>query len=100
MSRGNGKLQAKILDLLAGRGRREYRGAGPLDTGELVTELQTAGLVPCADRKAAVFRTYRAVRSLYWRGLVTAEATATDTGAATWTWSLAPPPATAPQKTK
>jgi hypothetical protein len=98
MSRGTGKLQAKILELLGGRGRTVY-GGGPLTTGELADELRAAGLVP-TDRKAAVFRTYRAVRSLYWRGLVTAEATATDTGAATWTWSLAPPPATAPQKTK
>ena len=89
MSKGNGKLGAKIVDLLAGRGRTVY-GGGPLTTGELVTELQAAGLVP-TDRKTAVFRTYRAVRSLYWRGLVAAEATATDTGAATWSWSLAPP---------
>jgi hypothetical protein len=93
MSRGTGKLQAKILDLLAGRGRTVY-GGGPLTTGELADELRAAVLVPCADRKAAVFRTYRAVRSLFWRGLVTAEATFTDTGAATWTWSLAPAAAT------
>jgi hypothetical protein len=62
-----------------------------LDTSELADELRAAALVP-TDRKAAIFQVYRATRALYWRGLVTAEATFTEHGGKTWAWSLARPP--------
>ena len=87
MSRGPGKLQSAILALLSGRGRQVFGGGGALTTGELCDELQAAGFVP-EDRRAAMFRTYRAARSLYWRGALAVEPGCDARGAHTWSWSL------------
>ncbi|MFZ4396552.1 MAG: hypothetical protein ACOYOU_13095 [Kiritimatiellia bacterium] len=92
MSRGLGKLQRAIIDVLSGRTHQVYRfGPGSsADTYELVEEMQAAELVP-ENQRAAGFRVYRACLSLYHRGLLTATGH-TDTDRRdvhfTWSWSL------------
>jgi len=92
MSRGLGKLQRAIIDVLSGRTNQIYRfgpGSGA-DTYELVEELQAAELVP-ENQRAAGFRVYRACLTLYHRGLLTAKGSKVSGRRDvhfTWTWSL------------
>ena len=92
MSRGLGKLQRAIIDVLSGRTNQIYRFSpgSSADTYELVEELQAAELVP-DNQRAAGFRVYRACLTLYHRGLLTVEGTTVPGRRGvhfTWTWSL------------
>jgi len=73
MSRGLGRLQRGIVDLLTGklRGKVYANLRDGLDTRELAEELQAHGLLSdAAPHKQVMGATLRACRSLVTRGLV------------------------------
>jgi len=90
MSKGPGKTQRAILDLLAGRKTGPvYAGGGTLTTAELTDNLVAAGILPEGNRKDAAFRVYRSCGALYHRGLVEAKLVHDeDHGTDCWSWSL------------
>ena len=81
-------MQRAILDLLSGRKTGSVYGGGELTTAELTDNLTAAGILPEGNRKAAVFRVYRACGALYHRGLVKAEwVHDEDHRTRCWSWS-------------
>jgi len=88
MSHGPGRLQRAILAILGGD-TRVYRG-GPLDTSELLKELEERGEIdPERPRKERMGKVVRAAAGLIGRGVAgTYTSDANNPGRRTVTWEL------------
>ena len=76
MSKGLGKLQQAIVELLDGTLERQVVSGAALCTNELLEELQARGLVKeDIPRKIAMFAVRRACHSLLDRGILEGEYT-------------------------
>jgi len=91
MSKGPGKIQRAILDLLSGRASGPVYNGGGNTTPELTDNLQALGILPEGKmrRKTAAFRVSRACGALYYRGLIEVEwVWDEDHRVNCWSWSM------------